>query len=291
MSRFTPYRNLSTWRRVALSAWGPPMDPTAYGTLEIDCENALAFVAQLRAESGEKVTLSHLVGKAVALAIASRPEVNGFVSRGTLYVRDTIDVFYQVSFFDEDVGKEQSSKVTSGDKSANLAGAKIREADKKSVVEIAKELRERAQAIRLRGEAETAKSANLMSKIPSRFVGFATRAGAYLTYDLGLDLRRFGLPLDAFGSCMVTNVGVFGLNVGHAPLLPFARVPLILTLGAVRDAAAVVNGAIVPRKTVSIGVAFDHRVMDGYHAGMMAKLFREIMADPLTALGPKTLAP
>jgi pyruvate/2-oxoglutarate dehydrogenase complex dihydrolipoamide acyltransferase (E2) component len=286
MAHFRPFDALPTWRRVALSAWNPPSDPTAYGTVDVDCEAALAYVARLREESGEKVTLTHVVGKAVAMAIASQPEVNGFASGGTLYLRDTVDVFFQVAFFDEGDEKRPASSTPRKEKAANLAGAKITRADAKSVVQIARALREKAEAIRKRGDAETARTASTLSKVPKRLVGITARAAAYLTYDLRVDMRRLGLPQDAFGSCMVTNVGVFGLTVGHAPLLPFARVPIILTMGAVRDAPAVVNGKIVARKTMSIGVAFDHRIMDGYHAGRMAKMFQEALADPAGKLGP-----
>jgi len=41
---------------------------------------------------------------------------------------------------------------------------------------------------------------------------------------------------------------------------------------------------------VKIGVAFDHRVMDGYHAGVMSRRFQEIFAEPDDALG-KPVAP
>ena len=84
---------------------------------------------------------------------------------------------------------------------------------------------------------------------------------------------------------MVTNVGVFGIEMAWAPLIPYARTPLCITLGAIRTAPSVVGDAIVPRKRVSIGVVFDHRVMDGYHAGVMARRFEEIFADPDVALG------
>jgi pyruvate/2-oxoglutarate dehydrogenase complex dihydrolipoamide acyltransferase (E2) component len=47
----------------------------------------------------------------------------------------------------------------------------------------------------------------------------------------------------------------------------------------------VVGTEIVARKRVSLGVAFDHRVMDGYHAGVMSRRFKEVFADPDGALG------
>jgi pyruvate/2-oxoglutarate dehydrogenase complex dihydrolipoamide acyltransferase (E2) component len=271
---------IPAWRKLALTTWDTPSNPAAYGVLDLDCERALDWAARVREASGEKVTLTHVVGKAAAIAMASSPEANGFASFGRLMLRETVDVFFQVAFFDGDKSKKREKGARSD---ANLAGAKVREVDRKSLAAIARELRERAEAIRQRGDAETAKASQTMARLPGPLVGAAARLGSFLSYDLGLDLRRFGIPFDAFGSCMVTNVGVFGINVGHAPLFPLARVPIIMTLGSVHDAPAVMDGKVVVRKRVNIGVAFDHRVMDGYHAGVMAKRFEQVFADPGSA--------
>jgi pyruvate/2-oxoglutarate dehydrogenase complex dihydrolipoamide acyltransferase (E2) component len=283
MARFHREKGLSTWRKVALSTWGRPVSPTAYGILDLDAEPALAYLAKLSLESGEKITLTHLVGKIAALTIADYPEVNGFVSHGRLFLRDTVDIFFHVAFFDDEIGKtgprEKRGRTTES-KKANLAGTKVERVDARSLVDIARQVRERTEALRGRGDAETAASARKMSGVPGPLVGIALRAAGYLNYDLGLDLSRLGVPNDGFGSCMVTNIGVFGLEVGFAPLVPMGRVPLILTLGSVRDAARVVDGKVVAGKSVSIGTAFDHRVMDGYHAGVMASGFRRIFEDP-----------
>src|SRR5262249_43461405 len=159
--------------------WGSPRDPTAYGLLDLDVEPALDYLAAVRAASGEKITLTHLVGKAVAQAIAEHPEVNGFASRGRLMLRETVDIFFQVAFFDEAPDAEKK-------KDANLAGAKVRAADTKDIVAIARELRERAERIRAKADAETARGSAALAKFPKSLVGFATRTGAMLSYDLGL---------------------------------------------------------------------------------------------------------
>jgi pyruvate/2-oxoglutarate dehydrogenase complex dihydrolipoamide acyltransferase (E2) component len=270
-------RNLPAWRKVALGTWGPPRSPTAYGSIDLDCERASAYIEALRASTGERVTLTHLVGKAAALAIAAAPEVNGFASFGRLMLRETVDVFFQVAFFDHPTHPEPGIRTRSD---ANLAGAKVSDADKKSVVEIARELREKAEALRLRGESPTARIASAMKRLPGPLASVAMRAAEFVTFDAGFDMTPFGIPEDPFGSCMVTNVGVFGIREGHAPLIPYARVPIILTLGALRAAPAVDEGKLVVRRQVTIGVAFDHRVMDGYHAGMMARRFTDAFAEP-----------
>src|ERR1019366_4919241 len=97
---FHPAKRLPAWRKLALETWRMPSSPAAYGALDLDCEAALAWCARAREASGEKVTLTHLVGKAAAVAMASAPETNAFASYGRLMLRDTVDVFFQIAFFD-----------------------------------------------------------------------------------------------------------------------------------------------------------------------------------------------
>src|SRR5580692_4490020 len=100
MSRFRAAAKLPAWRKLALGTWGAPSSPAAYGVLDLDCENALAWAARTRERTGEKITLTHIVGKAAAMAIASAPETNGFASLGRLMLRSSVDIFFQVAFFD-----------------------------------------------------------------------------------------------------------------------------------------------------------------------------------------------
>lgn len=250
---------------MALHAWRSPDDPTVYGSLEIDATEALAAVRTLRERTGARITVTHLVGRAVALAIAERPEVNAIVRFGSLYQRDTIDVFFQIAF----EGGE------------DLNGQKIERANEKDVPTIARELEEGARAVREK-RASGVKTASMFSRIPSPVVGLAMRAGVFASYDLGLDLSRFGVPYDGFGSAMVTNVGSFGITSGHAPILPFSRCPILLLVGEIHEKPVVRDGHIVARPILPIGVTFDHRILDGYQAGKMAARFRTLMETPFS---------
>ena len=261
---FRRLTNLPAWRAMAVHAWSAPRDPTVYGIIDLDATKTLAYVERLRTESGVRVTLTHLVGKALGLAIAERPEVNAIIRRGRIYVRDTVDVFFQVAF----EGGE------------DLAGCKVSEIDKKSVVEIAEELAARAKRIREKKDHPTQQSARTLSKLPPSLMKLAMKLGERLTYDYDFNLSKAGVPYDAFGSAMVTNVGGFGLTVGQAPLFPPSRTPIILTVGAVRDAPLAIEGRVEVRPVLTIGASFDHRVADGYQAGLMAKRFREVLEDP-----------
>ncbi len=255
---FHEQRELSNWRKLSLHTWGRPRDPTVYGVLELDASAALARVHALREASGVHVTLTHLVGHAAALAIRARPEVNAIIRRGhRVYLRETIDVFFQVA--------------THGGE--DLSGAKIARADEKSVVEIARELEARAEALRLGRDEAMQRTRDTLDRLPGLLRGPAMRAAEALTYDLGLDLRRLGIPYDQFGSVMVTNVGTMGLPLGFAPLVPFSRTPLLMTVGAVKDTPVAIGGEVVIRPILPIGVTFDHRLLDGFEAGRLAEAF------------------
>jgi pyruvate/2-oxoglutarate dehydrogenase complex dihydrolipoamide acyltransferase (E2) component len=82
----------------------------------------------------------------------------------------------------------------------------------------------------------------------------------------------------------VTNVGMFGLPQGFAPLVPFSRAPIVLTVGTVEKRPRVVDDAVRIRPVLPIGATIDHRLLDGYQIGLIARRFREILEDPAHAL-------
>lgn len=265
MGRFRRVEKLSSFRRAALATWRAPNDATVYGSLDVDVSAARAYLAQLSVASGVKVTLTHLVGKAVALALAERPDANVVVRRGRhLFQRDSVDIFFQVAF----AGGE------------DLSGAKISGADRKSLTEIAQELAARTGNIRSQQGDRFARVQGLLEKTPAFLRGPSVAAMTYLTYDLGLDLSRLGIPYDQFGSAMVTNVGMFGVGRAFAPLVPMSRTPLIVTVGAVADAPVARDGEVVVRPMLPLTVTIDHRVLDGYQASRMAARFQEVLEHP-----------
>ena len=261
---FCALRPLRGWRRVAAQAWPPPGDPSVYAVLDIPMRSALAHLDRLREDTGVRVTVTHLVAHGVALAIRQYPQLNGIVARGRIMLRDTVDIFLQVAI---EGGRE-------------LSGIKIARADEKSPVEIAREMETRVERLRQRRDRQVERTKSLLDRIPVPLLGPMMRAIAYLTYDLDVDLTRFGVVKDEFGSAMISNVGSFGLSQAHAPLVPFSRTPLIVLAGQVEDRAVAEDGRVVVRPVVTLGVTFDHRFMDGYQGGKMADLMRAYMADP-----------
>jgi len=267
MGTFRPLEPLQGWRRLAVHSWRAPSDPTVYALVDVPMAGALAYLEKLRAETDVRITVTHLVAKGVALAISEFPQLNGIVAGGRIMLRDSVDIFLQVA--------------TGGGQ--DLGGVKIARADQKSVVEIAEEAAARVRNLRDGRDENVERTKGMLQRIPRRLLGPMMRLVSYLIYDLDLDLTRFGVVKDEFGTAMVSNAGTFGVGVALAPLVPFSRTPMVVLVGELEDRVVVEDGTPVVRPMLTIGVTFDHRFMDGFHGGRMIRVFREYMADPAAA--------
>ena len=254
-----------------MGSWQTAGDPSVYGQLEIDMTTSQAFLQKLNSDHGLKVGISELVGKITALVLKERPEMNGMIRLGRIYLRSSVNLFYQVN-----VPGTGSGHV----KNAMLLGLTVPDAEKKSLREISQELQHKAAKIRSGEDSQMSDSVNKFALLPWQLVRWVLNISSFLNYDLNLPLHHFGLPKDSFGSVMITNVGSLGVDTAWAPLVPYTRVPLLLTIGAVKERPWVVAGSVVVRPVMKIGFTFDHRFMDGVHAAAMSKLFHHYFENP-----------
>ena len=82
MSGGGEFRSVDAWRKIAGASWGRPLDPQIFGDIEVDAGALLTFLEAERERSGVHVTVTHLVGKALAHALAENPDVNVRLRRG-----------------------------------------------------------------------------------------------------------------------------------------------------------------------------------------------------------------
>jgi len=81
---------------------------------------------------------------------------------------------------------------------------------------------------------------------------------------------------------------MFGLDEGFVPPTPFARVPIYVLVGAVSDRPTVVDGEIIVQKQLTITATLDHRFVDGFEGGRLAKIMRSVFEDPRQLEAPAT---
>lgn len=94
---------------------------------------------------------------------------------------------------------------------------------------------------------------------PDPFSQFA----GYVGCAMGLSIPALGVKPHAFGTAVITSVGMMGLDTVFAPFTPFAHVPVLVAIGAIRDRPVCVNGGIEARPVMPLNATIDHRFMDG----------------------------
>jgi len=264
----------SPWRIISTAVYGAPNEGKVYGVAEIDVTDAWEMIKKHRSE-GRRITMTHMVTSAIGRTIGwDIPEMNAFVKRGQVILRDEVIVTVAVNMHG---GKEMSS-------------IKVYDAHKKTVFEIGDEIRNRAAKARGGSDNDTMENKAFLAKIPWPFRRMAFLLFRFITNTLGLQIKSLGLGHNAFGSILLSNIGSHGLNIGMAALFPGSKLPAVIIMGKEEEKPVVIKGEIVIRKILTLTGTFDHRIMDGYHGGMLAHHVKRYLENPeLLAVVPEEI--
>jgi pyruvate/2-oxoglutarate dehydrogenase complex dihydrolipoamide acyltransferase (E2) component len=255
---------MSTRKKLAIATWSTPSEGNIYGKLILDLTKTLQYIDYLREKKGEKVTITHIVGSAVGKALKSAPDINGRIVLGRYIPHKTADIAFLVSL----------------EGGNDLAKVKVCEVDTKSTVEIARELRTRVEQLRGGKDSEFERSKPLLRLLPTWLIRPILWTTGYITGALGFDLKALGLTKFPFGSCVITSVGMLGIDEGFAPPTPFARVPVYIAVTKIKDRVVAHNGKVMIRPEIDLMATIDHRFMDGHQGALMAKKIREMVESP-----------
>ncbi|WP_052666952.1 2-oxo acid dehydrogenase subunit E2 [Nitriliruptor alkaliphilus] len=254
----------SVRRKLAIATWRPPREANIYGKLELDATEALAYLQQVRERSGERVTMTHLVARATAAALAEEPTLNGRIRFGRYLPNDRVSIAFLVTMPD----------------GSDLARARVDDVDRKDLATIAAELRSRSRRLRDGADTDWEASKRIVRVLPTWLLRPLVWTTGWLTASLGIDAKPLGLERQPFGSAIVTSVGMLGLDEAWVPPTPFARVPLYVLIGAVRERPTTVEGQVVSRPMLTVTATIDHRFIDGFQAATLARAFRRVFDDP-----------
>lgn len=263
-----PKLDVASFRKLAIGTWHTAYDPTVYGSLTIRMDKALEYIEAFRQRTGRRVTVTHLITKAVAEALRKCPDANALLRFNKIYLRKDVVISVLVVQPDETTGK------------VDLTAARVEGADQKSLVQLADELEGIIRAVRARKDQALESGKSTVNKVPFIFMNLFLKLISFLMYTLNLDLSALGMPRDPFGAVTITNVGSLGLDTAYVPLVPYTRVPIFIAPGAVKDVPVVEDGKVVPGKVMNVSASFDHRFIDGYHAAVLAKTVRDMLENP-----------
>jgi pyruvate dehydrogenase E2 component (dihydrolipoamide acetyltransferase) len=230
--------------------------------MAVDATAVLAYCAEQRTAAGVPVSPAAVVGLAFQRGVEQVPAFHNRVVLGRIVPFPSYDVAFAVD-------------IEGGD---DLAPTKVRAANTKTVAEVANELVAGAARLRAREDKDFQTTTGIARLVPWFLLRPVLALASLLNGGIGV--RAFGQPAHPLGSLFVTNIGSFGLDEGYVAPVPFARVPLYVCVGAVTQAAMVVDGQVVARPQIVITATADHRLVDGAHAAKLARLVRGLLAAP-----------
>jgi len=253
----------SGWRKVASSIYRRPTDSKIFGSVEIDVTDLETYIAEKR-KMGIKATFTHVFVLAAARALKTEvPELNTYIKRGNVVLRDHIHVTVSVLLRESQMGS-----------------VLIRDADKLTLEELIRVMAEEVKRSRKGDENKTMQLKDKLASIPWPIRNWISRFLKTITTDWGFSFPSMGLSANSFGSFMVSNIGNVGLDMGYPALFPTSNVSFVLILGGVNRKPAVVGDQILPRTILSLGAALDHRVVDASHGGLLFRYMKNIVRNP-----------
>ena len=251
-------------RKLILATWRPPKEGNILGKMTVDTTIAQSYIQYLRKKHDAKVTITHFVGRAIGEALHKTPSLNGYIRFGQYIPHETVNISFLVALDD---GK-------------NLGNTKICDVQRKTIVDITNELNDHSLRLRSGKDLDFKQSQQTLKMLPVFLVRPVLWLTGWLTSSLGIDLSFLGLPKFPFGACMITSVGMFGLDEAHAPHTPFARVPMLGLIGAIRKQPVVIDDEIVIRPMITLTATIDHRYIDGMQGANIANTIRNAFKKP-----------
>ena len=116
--------DVSSFRKIAIGTWRTAYDPSVYGTLQLRMDEAVRYLAEFRAKTGKRLTVSHMMAKAAAMVLKELPRRQRDPALEPHLPRKRIGVFFQVVMTDEGTAK------------VDLSGATLYDVEDKSLLEI-----------------------------------------------------------------------------------------------------------------------------------------------------------
>jgi len=255
---------MSLRRKIQAASWAPSQDGVIYAKVSVDATNMLAWIEKKRQETGTKITMTHAVGKIVALCLKAAPDLNGYLFMGRFIRFQSVDIAF----------------LTTVEGGNNLFHCKIDSCEKKKVVDIAQTLIDKSDLLRKNKDPDFQKTMDPAKQLPTWVLEAIFYIGGWLASSLGVSLPALGLKSFPFGACLLTSIGTLGIVEGYAPFTPFARTPLVVAIGALKKGVVIINDKMEIRPKIKIMATIDHRFLDGAQGAVFPKLFDEIFANP-----------
>ncbi len=227
---------------------------------EIEVDAALKFSKAYNENVSRerRMTLFHLVLRAIAIALHERPNMNRFTAGGKLWQRNDVWITFSAK-----------QELTDG---SPILTVKRRFPENESLDNVVDGVLDR---LRTRRDGENTRS--------DREMGFALHMPAFLIRLALLALRAANglgmLPRSMidddpmFSSVFVANLGSVGLDAGYHHLWEYGNCPVFAVIGRIRKNTR-------DKRVINIKYSFDERIEDGLYAAISLRGVKERLENP-----------
>ncbi|KAB7745290.1 hypothetical protein GA707_04960 [Nostocoides sp. F2B08] len=188
------WRRTEVRRKIAAATWRPSRDGRIYARLEVDVGPAREYCRRVSEKAGVQVTVTHVVGAALARVLREVPEFRARMVFGRVVPLEQCDIAFAVDI----------------EGGSDLAPIKVRRADTLTPVEIARVLQRGAERLRAGRDEAYGKTSRLVEIAPAWAIRPVLAMSSVISGGLGKP--AFGQPGFPLGTAFVSNVGTVGLD-------------------------------------------------------------------------------
>jgi len=260
----TPWKYNSTRKRLNIATWDEPQDGIIQNKYQVDVSNINTFMAECKEKQGIKISLTHIVVKAIGEVLKAAPDINGKIVLGKYIPFDHANVCCLVDVQD----------------GQDLAFFLVEDVDKLTIEDIAEEIDSKGRKIKTLQDEHLKTRTNNMKYLPTFVMNVLNYVLLIVTTWFGKEMKDGGIQAHPFGGAVVSNVGIFGVKDGTAPVIAGGFSPCTITINQIVDRPIVKDGKIVIAPTVNINVSIDHRYLDGSRAKTLSKILNLYLQNP-----------
>ena len=233
-------------KKIKMSLWGRPENPSCFCTLDLNCEIIDKFIASYNKTNPDApISYTHLFMKIMGNSLNKSPNANGSIVFGQYYPYTGVKITTLVA-----VGKK------------NLSGVTVYNCDSISLNEIRKKTNPVIKQIKKDKFEEHNQQMKLTSLFPTFLVSFLLKLASFVSYFLRLNIKTFRVKKHSFGTILLTNISHVKYYNSFAPLVNFLNAIMVVAICKPKDEVVVENDQMVIRKMIKVKITFDHRYAD-----------------------------
>lgn len=248
------------------------IDAVNYTPIQILCDPMDEFIARKRKE-GEHYNYMYLLMAAVTRVLYSKPKLNRFIMRGTVYQRNYISISMDVKKKLVEDGEQMTLKFyfTGRESLPEI----------KNIVET-----EINKNLEVDSVDKTTQVAGKFCKLPDFLFRWALALARWADRH-GLLGKKLINASPFHTSCFLTNLK--SIKLGHIfhHLYNFGTTTMFISMGKEKLQPWVdANKEVKAKKVMTLGFSLDERVADGLYLGQCLKMMQDLLANPDLLMTP-----